>query len=70
MTTETLRNTLNDSSSADQPGLLGRYCNQPVAFLTQHGKERVVEPVLASRVGCQIELVRGFDTDQLGTFTR
>lgn len=70
MTTETQRNTLNDSWSADQPELLGRYFNKPVAFLTQHGKERVVEPVLASRLGCQIELVRGFDTDQLGTFTR
>ncbi len=47
-----------------------RYPSRPVAFLTQHGKERVVAPVLQDGLGCQVELVRGFDTDQLGTFTR
>lgn len=49
---------------------LRRYESQPVAFLTQHGKERVVAPVLHDGLGCQVELIRGFDTDQLGTFTR
>jgi len=33
-------------------------------------KERVIAPVLEPALGCQIELVDGFDTDQLGTFTR
>lgn len=47
-----------------------RYASRTVAFLTQHGKERVVTPVLQDGLGCQVELVRGFDTDQLGTFTR
>jgi len=41
-----------------------------VALLTQHGKERVIASVLEPGLGCSIELVRGFDTDQFGTFTR
>jgi len=40
-----------------------------VALLTQHGKERVLAPVLEPGWGCAIELVTGFDTDLLGTFT-
>lgn len=41
-----------------------------VALLTQHGKERVIAPVLEPALGCKVELVSGFDTDLLGTFTR
>lgn len=67
MSTEIPSLPLNGIGAA---GTAGRYENRPVAFLTQHGKERVVEPVLASGLGCHVELVRGFDTDQLGTFTR
>lgn len=40
-----------------------------VALLTQHGKEHVLAPVLGPGWGCAIELVTGFDTDLLGTFT-
>ena len=58
------------SDRAGAAGLAGRYENRPVAFLNQHGKEIVVGPVLAGGLGCQVERVRGFDTDQLGTFTR
>ncbi len=47
-----------------------RYAGRSVALLTQHGKERVIGPVLESGLGCSIELITGFDTDQLGTFTR
>ncbi|MBS3957350.1 MAG: hypothetical protein KGZ40_07460 [Clostridiales bacterium] len=46
------------------------YRGTRVALLTQHGKERVIAPVLASALHCHIELVEGFDTDRLGTFTR
>lgn len=46
------------------------YAGQRIAFLTQHGKERVVSPILAKALGCHVELVTGFDTDELGTFTR
>lgn len=46
------------------------YAGQRIAFLTQHGKERVVSPILDKALGCQIERVTGFDTDDLGTFTR
>jgi len=54
----------------DEKPKLIQYESQPVAFLTQHGKERVVGPILQDGLGCRVELVRGFDTDQLGTFTR
>lgn len=46
------------------------YRHQAVAFLTQHGKEKVIGPVLHAAVGCRVERVNGFDTDVLGTFTR
>jgi hypothetical protein len=46
------------------------YKGSRVALLTQHGKERVIAPVLEPGLGRSIELVSGFDTDQFGTFTR
>lgn len=39
-------------------------------LLTRHGKERAIAPALEPALGCRIEVVDGFDTDQLGTFTR
>lgn len=50
---------------------MGSYLSgQKIAFLTQHGKEQVVRPVMEAALGCQIEHITGFDTDSLGTFTR
>lgn len=46
------------------------YAGRRLALLTRHGKERAIAPVLERRLGCRIERVEGFDTDQLGTFTR
>lgn len=46
------------------------YDGRRVAFLTQHGKSKVVAPVLGQELGCTVELVSGYDTDRLGTFTR
>lgn len=46
------------------------YQGKTIALLTQHGKESVIAPVLEPALGCRIERVTGFDTDQLGTFTR
>lgn len=46
------------------------YAGQSIALLTQHGKERVIAPVLQAATGCLVQRVDGFDTDQLGTFTR
>jgi len=43
---------------------------QRVVFLTQHGKESLVAPVLEARTQRRVELVSGFDTDLLGTFGR
>ena len=46
------------------------YRGRQIALLTQHGKERVIGPVLEPALNCRIELVSGYDTDLLGTFTR
>lgn len=46
------------------------YRGARVALLTQHGKEQVIAPVLHSAQGCIVELVSGYDTDLMGTFTR
>ncbi len=48
----------------------GAYVGERIALLTQHGKERVITPALEQALGCSVELVSGYDTDQLGTFTR
>ena len=52
------------------PSVAGVYSGRRVALLTQHGKERVIAPVLDAALGCRVERVNGFDTDTLGTFTR
>ncbi|MCX7649170.1 MAG: hypothetical protein N2050_01280 [Flavobacteriales bacterium] len=39
-----------------------------VAFLTRHGKERQVAPILAE-AGLQVQVAEGFDTDLWGTFS-
>ena len=46
------------------------YYGQRVALLTQHGKQTPLGEVLSEKLGCQLEHVSGYDTDQLGTFTR
>jgi len=46
------------------------YAGSRIALLTQHGKERAIAPVLEPALACRIERVTGYDTDQLGTFTR
>lgn len=46
------------------------YSGQRLALLTQHGKEKVLAPVLDSALGCRTERVTGYDTDLLGTFSR
>ncbi|MEY5061097.1 MAG: hypothetical protein RIS45_1018, partial [Planctomycetota bacterium] len=40
------------------------------AILTQHGKEQVIGPAVEQDLGGRLEVVTGFDTDTLGTFTR
>ncbi len=52
------------------PSIRSVYRGQRAAFLTQHGKERIVAPVLGGFVGCLVERAAGYDTDLLGTFTR
>ncbi len=46
------------------------YAGRPVALLTQHGKEQVLAPPLERALGCRVQLITGYDTDQLGSFTR
>lgn len=50
--------------------MTGPYAGRRIALLTQHGKERVIAPVLDAALGCRVERVSGFDTDTLGTFSR
>jgi len=46
------------------------YKNREVALLTQHGKEKVLAPILYESIGCMVTRVDNYDTDILGTFTR
>jgi hypothetical protein len=46
------------------------YQSQRFMLLTQHGKERALAPILLDGLGVRTEVVSGFDTDTLGTFTR
>ncbi|HSN24244.1 MAG TPA: DUF6671 family protein [Methylomicrobium sp.] len=46
------------------------YWGQRVALLTQHGKQVPLREVLSQSLGCKLEHVTDYDTDQLGTFTR
>lgn len=46
------------------------YEGQPVAFLTQHGKQDLVRDELQAALGCVLVHTDAYDTDQLGTFTR
>jgi len=57
------------SRSSEEPATL-TYAGCRIALLTQHGKERVIAPVLEATLGCHVLRVTGYDTDQLGTFTR
>lgn len=45
------------------------YQGSQVAFLTQHGKQELVQSPLEQSLGCQVIHTDAFDTDQLGTFT-
>lgn len=47
-----------------------RYAGARIGLLTQHGKQRVLAPVFGEAFGARVEVVGGFDTDTLGTFTR
>ena len=61
---------VSESAPPDRLPPAAPYAGRRVALLTQHGKERVLAPVLEPALGCRIERVAGYDTDLLGTFTR
>jgi hypothetical protein len=46
-----------------------RYQGRKVAFLTQHGKQYLVQDRLQDALGCQLVHTDAYDTDKLGTFT-
>lgn len=48
----------------------GVYHGATFALLTQHGKGQVIGPAFDAALAARVQLVRGFDTDLLGTFTR
>ena len=45
------------------------YAHRQTAFLTQHGKESLIGPMLQAALGCQVVRAEGYDTDRLGTFS-
>jgi hypothetical protein len=47
-----------------------RYSGRKAGFLTQHGKDTLLSSLFDEKLGCEIVRADGFDTDQLGTFTR
>lgn len=59
-----------DSLSATAKDGVSVYRGQTVALLTQHGKETPLADVLGAGLGCRIQHVSDYDTDQFGTFTR
>lgn len=50
--------------------LLSIYRGRRVALLTLHGKQDLMRPLLQEALGCELVHTDGFDTDQLGSFTR
>lgn len=46
------------------------YSGSKASLLTLHGKERVIAPELFSGAACEVIHVSGYDTDQLGSFSR
>jgi hypothetical protein len=46
------------------------YAHLRASLLTQHGKEKVICPEMLETCHLEVLHVTGYDTDQLGTFTR
>ena len=46
------------------------YRGKNVSLLTKHGKEKIIAPIIERNLGCSIDLIQSFDTDELGTFDR
>lgn len=46
------------------------YQGHRVAFLTQHGKQTLLQAPLETALGCHLVHTQGVDTDSLGSFTR
>ena len=44
------------------------YRNKKISLLTKHGKEKIIAPIMEEKLGCQIQLINAFDTDELGNF--
>lgn len=61
---------MNTIATVEQQHAVACYQGRRVVLLTQHGKEALLRPVMQHALGCHLERVDGYDTDQLGTFTR
>lgn len=46
------------------------YAERPITLLSRHAKERVMAPIFREKLGADLCVDFGYDTDQLGTFTR
>lgn len=45
------------------------FLNRTIGIVTKHGKELVISELLEKELNCKVELIKGIDTDQLGTFS-
>ena len=45
-----------------------RYRNTRILVATKHHKEQVIQPIFKRLIGCDIDVVKNFDSDQFGTF--
>lgn len=46
------------------------YARQQITLLSRHAKERVMAPIFGEQLGAELCVDFGYDTDQLGSFTR
>ena len=46
------------------------FAGRTLAIATMHHKEKAIAPLLTERLGVEVMIPQGFNTDQFGTFTR
>jgi hypothetical protein len=59
-----------NTPTSDSAQTTSCYAGKQITLLSRHAKERVMEPLFARQLGAELIVDFGFDTDQLGTFTR
>jgi hypothetical protein len=57
-------------ATPEHTAALSCYTGREITLLSRHAKERVMAPIFDARLGAKLCVDPGYDTDQLGTFTR